>query len=111
MSVNLQLIFEKNGPRGRVLPTHTLGLDHQDYELFRLIVSEAIPLADGCYDYMDDRGLVERDTDPYGMPLTYMSAHTLAKHLATADLRGWDVAVLAFVKALRPEARVVLWWN
>lgn len=49
--------------------------------------------------------------DPYGTPLTYMAAHTLALHLADLPLAGFDAATLAYVAALAREPRGAAGWR
>jgi hypothetical protein len=61
--------------------------------------------------WYEDEGLKEWKEDPYGQPLTFMLAHTIARHLSAASLHGFDAATLAYLNALPPETRVVLWWN
>lgn len=111
MSVNLTIAFDRYGIRGGpVLCYERHRLDWQDYDAFDRIKAEAIPLPEGVQWY-EDEGVQERKEDPYGNALTWMPTHTLARHLATAPLRGWDSAVHALLKALPLETRAVLWWS
>lgn len=112
MSLSLTLAFERYaGLSGPILCAEQHRLDWQDRDAFSLLMAEAIPLPHGV-DWSDDEGIKTRHTDPYGTPLTFVSAHTLARHLASASLpTAYDKAVLAFVSALPPETRVVLWWG
>lgn len=112
MSLSLTLAFERYaaGLPGPILCAERHRLDWQNYDAFTLIKSEAIPLTCGV-DWYDDDGIETRHTDPYGNSLTFMTAHTITRHLAWAILpTAYDKAVLAFVSALPPETRVVLWW-
>ena len=110
MSTNLILAFDRYGTSGHVLCFERHNLDWRDYEAFDRIKAEAIPMPEGVLWYGDE-GIEDRKDDPYGEPLTWMAAHTLARHLAAQPLRGWDVATLAFLKALPPATKVVLWWS
>ena len=110
MSVNLTLAVDRYGFNGPILCYERHRLDWQDYEAFDRIKAEAVPLTDGVQWYEDD-GLKAWGEDPYGKPLTFMSAHSIARHLSAAPLRGFDAATLAYLKALPPETRVVLWWG
>ena len=110
MSRNLILAFDHFGLNGPLLAHDRLRMNWQDYDAFDRIKAESVPLPEGVQWYGDE-GIENRPDDQYGEPLTYVAAHTLARHLASATLRGWDLAVLAFVKALRPDTRVVLWWS
>lgn len=109
MSVNLTLAFDRYGTKWPTLCYERHRLGWQDSEAFDRLKADAVPLRDGVQWYGDE-GLEERKEDPYGQPLTFMSAHTIARHLGAAPLRGFDAATLAYVKALPPETRVILWW-
>lgn len=110
MSTNLTLAFDRYGFKGPILCFERHRLDWQDYEAFDRIKDEAVPLTDGVQWYGDE-GLEAIKEDHYGVPLTFMPAHSIARHLSAAPLRGFDAATLAYLKALPPETRVVLWWN
>jgi hypothetical protein len=111
VSINLTLVFDRYGfSRDSLLAFERMRLDWQDYEAFDRLKEDAIPLQNGV-DWYGDEGLRHTTTDDYGAPLTYVAAHTLAKHLSAAPLQGWDAAALAFLKALPQDTKVVLWWN
>lgn len=111
MSTNLTLVFDRYGcERDSLLAFERMRLDWQDYDAFDRLKSDAIPFVNGV-DWFGDEGLEHSTTDDYGFPLTYVSAHTLAQHLSQESLRGWDAAALAFLKALPPDTKVVLWWS
>jgi hypothetical protein len=110
MSVNLTLAFDRYGLKGPILCYERHRLDWVDYGLFARIKAEAVPLTEGVQWY-DDDGLGETKEDCYGEPLTFMSAHNIARYLGTVPLRGFDAATLAYLKALPVDTRVVLWWN
>jgi len=111
MSLSLRFIFVKweHSP-GRILGYERLSLSHQDYELFDRIRAEATPI-DGVLLSYEDEGIKDRSDDPYGTQLTFLTAHRLAKHFEGVEMEAWDAAVLAFVKALPPSTRIVLWWS
>lgn len=110
MSINLTLIFDRFAHGSPILGYNRLALGYQDYELFDQIKADAVPLSGGVDWYHGD-GLEVVSKDLYGTPLTYMSAHTLAHHFANEELCDADAGVLAFVKHLPPDARIVLWWH
>lgn len=110
MSVNLTLAFDRYGFKGPILCYERHRLDWQDYEAFARIAAEAVPLTDGVQWY-EDEGLKQWTEDPYGKPLTFLPAHSIARHLSKAPLRGFDAATLSYLNALPPETRVVLWWS
>ncbi len=110
MSVNLTLAFDRYGLKGPILCYERHRLDWQDYEAFDRIAAEAVPLTEGVHWY-EDKGLKEQKEDCYGKPLTFLPAHSIARHLSKAPLRGFDAATLRYINALPPETRVVLWWS
>jgi hypothetical protein len=111
MSTKLTLVFDHHCfAKDPLLAFERMRLDWQDYEAFDRLKADAIPFQNGV-DWYDDDGLRHTTTDDYGDTLTYVAAHTLTKHLSVVQLRGWDAAVLAFLKALPPDTKVVLWWD
>lgn len=110
MSISLTLVVDQFRLPGRVLAYNRLRLELQDYRLFDRIKAEAVPLSEGVSWY-EDEGLKQRSADPYGSPLTVLTAYAVARHLSGVRLYHWDAAVLAFLNALPPETRVVLWWS
>lgn len=110
MSRNLTLAFDRYGIKGAITCYERQRLDWQDCEAFDAIAAEAVPLPDGVMWYEDD-GVAYRTEDMYGKTLTFMSSHTIARHLSGVTLGRYDAAVLAFLKALPPDTRVVLWWD
>lgn len=111
MSLDLTLIIDRwDFNRETLYGFVRIPLDHQDRNLYEHIAEQAIPLSQTLANYGDE-GIEYVTTDPYGDKLTYMPAYTLAKHLTTADLKGWDKATLTFLQALPPETKIVLWWN
>lgn len=109
MSVNLNLGFDRYGG-DPVLCFERHRLDWTSDGLFERMKLEAIPLPNGA-DWYCDQGLEHYKEDPYGDPLTWLTAHTLVRLLSAVPLHGWDMATLAFLKALPPSTRVVLWWG
>lgn len=110
MSVSLTLVFDRLKLSGGLLAYDRLALNHQDYDLFDRIAAEAVPMIDPMSWY-EDEGLEEVREDSYGKPLTSIPARALARHFARVAVSGWDAAVLVFVNALPPDARIVLWWH
>lgn len=110
MSFELALGFNRWPiPGSPPLCHHRLKLDHSAGSIEDELKAVAVPLPEGAYWYSDD-GLKVETTDCYGEPLTWVPAHTLASRLEQLDLQDWDLALLAYVKALPPGAQVVLWW-
>jgi hypothetical protein len=57
-----------------------------------------------------DTGLTFEDVDRYGQPLTFTTPADLRQLRLPPDVAPWNRAVLAFLLALPPEARLVLYW-
>ena len=116
MSLSLTLIFENVpnfGDHGR----HVLGHDRLHYGGFSRDRQEALaalatPLGRPLYVY-EDGGLRATSEDPYGTPLTFITAHMLwrSKLLRHSDTRPWDNAIDEFVRLLPPDTRIILWWS
>ena len=101
--------------RGRdsILVYTRLSLFHQDYELFDALKAAAAPLpvAVGWYE---DEGLRYRRDDQYGEPLTFLTAHQFLRIWNTrkaARLDDWDESCIAFIRAMRPDRKLVLFWK
>jgi len=58
----------------------------------------------------EDDGLKCDDTDRYGKPLTYTTSTELRRLKAPEDLAPWNEAILAFLRTLPPEKRLILYW-
>lgn len=113
MSLNLTLIPEqfRYQPGDELLAYIRLNLTLQNSDLFRRIEAEASPFGDSVLWY-DDEGLETRTADQYDTPLTWIPAPRLIEILCdgTVTFRGLDVAIIAFVRAMPPTSRVILWW-
>lgn len=64
----------------------------------------------------DDNGLEERVEDPYGAPITFVTAHELVKVIRKfRDVEGemgWqNEATLMYLGCCPPLTRVILWWH
>lgn len=101
--------------RGELLPTATLRFD-RDAALFAQLAPDASPclvrplpegMTVGAYE---DEGLRYTVADRFGNRLTYTTPADLAGLVAPADLAPWNRAILAFLLALPPESRIVLFW-
>jgi hypothetical protein len=57
-----------------------------------------------------EEGLKWEEVDRSGVPLTFTTSAELRRLRVPADLSPWNRAVLAFLLALPPDARVVLYW-
>jgi hypothetical protein len=101
--------------RGEFLATATLRFD-RDAGLFAQLAPDAEPrlthpLPAGLkVGHQEDEGLRWDDADRQGQPLTFTTPADLRRLRVPDDLSPWNRAVLAFLMALPPDARVVLYW-
>jgi hypothetical protein len=69
------------------------------------------PLPEGLkVGHCEDEGLKYEEVDRYGNALTFTTPTELGKLRVADDLGPWNRAVIAFLLALPPDARVVLYW-
>jgi len=116
MSLSLTLIFE-NAPVFGIRSDKVLGYDRitlgqvsRDCEVN--LNKLATPLGLPLWNY-EDEGLRLVETDPYGTPLTFVTAHQLAKSGFLKEVYSpeWKPALQAFVRLLPPATRIILWWS
>jgi hypothetical protein len=95
---------------GEFLTTASLRLD-RDARLQAQLSAAARPLPEGLKvgHYVDD-GLRFETTDGYGKPLTFTTPADLGALRLSPDTCQWNRAVVAFLLALPPESRIVLYW-
>ena len=101
--------------RGEFLPSAILRFD-RDAGLFAQFARDAVPclvhplpvdLKVGCYE---DTGLTYETADRNGDPLTFTASADLLRLRVPGDIAEWNHAILAFLTALPPDARIVLYW-
>lgn len=116
MGVDLKvLVSHFRERRGEMLPTATLRFD-RDAALFGQLATSAAPclvrpLPDGLtVGSYEDEGLRYTATDRNGSRLTYTTPADLAALAVPDDLAPWNRAILAFLLALPPDARIILYW-
>lgn len=99
---------------GWFLAYDRISLDRQ-YALFDAIRDQVdtFPLEDDTrFQWYGDEGLEDVREDPYGSPLRWCFAKDLSKiRLSVEDLSAWNRGVVAFVRSLPPDTKIVLWWN
>jgi hypothetical protein len=101
--------------RGEMLPTATLRFD-RDATLFEQLAADATPclvrtLPDGLsVGVHEDAGLRFVTMDRYDRPLTCTTPEDLHRLVVPDDTAVWNRAILAFLLALPPDARIVLYW-
>lgn len=101
--------------RGEFLPTAILRFD-RDEGLFAQLARDAVPclvhplpadLKVGCYE---DTGLTYQTVDRNGDPLTFTTSADLLRIRVPGDIAEWNRVILAFLTALPPDARIILYW-
>ena len=101
--------------RGEFLATANLRLDRDEALLAQLVI-DAMPCVvhplpkDLKVGHYEDEGLKYEVVDRHGTPLTFTTLAELRNLQVPDDVSPWNRAVLAFLLALSPEARVVLYW-
>jgi hypothetical protein len=101
--------------RGEFLATATLRLD-RDAALLSQLSPDAKPclvhpLPEGLkVGHYEDEGLKYEATDGHGDALTFTTPSELRNLRVPDDISPWNRAVLAFLWALPPDARVILYW-
>jgi hypothetical protein len=115
MSLNLTLVFDRFN-QDSILASDKMEFypyiawDFHD-ELQRFV----IPLTQRFCWYDDDNGIEDRQTDPYGDPLTFILAHQLAPLIRAEAARNprdaWSAAVAACVGQMPAMTKIVLWWH
>jgi hypothetical protein len=96
--------------RGEVLPTATLRFE-RDSALFAGLAERARPLPEGLrVGSYEDAGLTFTAVDRAGGPLTFITPPDLAGLPSPGEISPWNSAVLAFLRALPGDARIVLFW-
>ena len=116
MGIDLQLLTSNfRERRGEILATATLRFD-RDQRLLGQLTKEASPclvhlLPDGLkVGHYEDQGLIFATTDRYGQPLTYTTSADVRRLEVPEDIEPWNRAILAFLTALPPDTRIVLFW-
>jgi hypothetical protein len=116
MGIDLKLLASNfREHRGEMLATASLRLDREPGFL-SLFSTEARPcvvqmLPNGMkVGHYEDDGLKFHEKDRYGQPLTYTTPERLQSLRNLEDIGDWNRAVLAFVLALPPGTRIVLYW-
>jgi hypothetical protein len=112
MGVDLTLIPDRfdNGPW---LAYERLSLDMRHYELWGRLRAIATPMEKPLFWYGDE-GCSNTTTDADGENLTFVLAYHMCKELEEVGeeyFTPWDKAVLAFLQALPPQKRIVLYFH
>lgn len=117
MGIDLTLVIDRHGQAFNM--RWFLGYDRlsvpRDYNLFDHIKELPLqPLPPTVkFDWYGDEGCKERKADPYGKPLTWVSAGDLAPvfqrwYKDTDWSQG--AAIAGFLVGLPPSRPIVLWW-
>lgn len=116
MGIDLKALasnFREHG--GEMLSTASIRFD-RDPRLLSLFSKDAQPclvrpLPTGVkVGHYEDDGLKFDEKDRYGQPLTFTTPEQLEPLRHVEDIAEWNRAVLAFLLALPPGTRIVLFW-
>jgi hypothetical protein len=116
MGIDLKILASQfRERRGEFLATASLRFDRDQRLLAQLGASSepclVRPLQAGLkVGHYEDEGLRYDEVDRYGKPLTFTTPADLRALRLPDDLSPWNRAVLSFVFALPPDARVILYW-
>lgn len=116
MGIDLKILASNfRERRGELLSTASLRLD-RDPRLLSLFSKEATPclvqsLPEGLkVGHYEDEGLKFDQNDRYGKPLTFTTPEQLQVLPLLEEMSDWNRAALAFLLALPPGTRIVLYW-
>jgi hypothetical protein len=116
MGIDLEVMASRfRERRGEFLPTATLRFDRDSGLLGQLDLRATPclvrPLPEGLkVGRYEDQGLTFTDVDRRGQPLTFTTPADLLGLRVPEDIDPWNRAVLAFLLALAPDTRIVLFW-
>lgn len=116
MGIDLKILASNfRERRGELLATASVRLD-RDPRLLALFSKDAVPclvqpLPQGLKaGHYEDEGLKFDENDRYGKPLTFTTPGQLKNLPPIDEISDWNRAALAFLLALPPETRIVLYW-
>lgn len=115
MGVDLTICPERYpGMGGPILLHSRLDFDRRDYGLWEKLSAASTMLSEEVMSY-EDEGIKTRSTDPYGDKLKFLTAEQFAQTWAAGvspdPLSDWDQGIIEFVKRLKPDRRLILWWH
>jgi len=116
MGIDLKLLASNfRERRDEMLSTAAIRLD-RDPRLLAQLAPDADPclvhhLPEGLkVGHYEDEGLRFDEVDQYGEPLTYTTPARLQALRTIEDMSEWNKATIAFLLALPPNTRIVLYW-
>lgn len=116
MGIDLKILASNlRERRGELLSTASLRLD-RDPRLLSLLSKEAVPclvqpLPAGLkVGHYEDDGLKFAEKDRYDQELTFTTPEQLQGVREIEEISEWNRAVLAFLFALPPDTKIVLFW-
>lgn len=116
MGIDLKILASNfREKRGQLLSTASVRLD-RDHRLLSLLSKEAVPclvepLPVGLkVGHFEDNGLQFDENDRYGNPLTFTTPEQIEALRRVEETSDWNRAAIAFVLALPPGTRIILYW-
>ena len=112
MGIDLTIVPQNFPQLNDHLAYTRLGFMFRDYDYFDELQKISRPLNE-VFRWYDDEGLTKRDDDKYGDKLTFIMASDFlkVKKVGKRKLSDWDKAIFAFIKALEPSTKLVLFWH
>ncbi len=116
MGIDLKVLashFRERG--GELLATASLRFDRDQRLLAQLSIDSTPCLVNPLpgelkVGHYEDDGLKFSQADRYGKPLTFTTPAAVRNLQLPDDLNPWNRAILSFLSALPPDARVILYW-
>ena len=116
MGIDLKILASNfRERRGELLSTASLRAD-RDPRLLSVFSTEAVPcivqpLPDGLkVGHYEDAGIRFDDKDRYGRPLTFTTPEKLEALRDIEEINDWNRAIVAFLLALPPDTKIILYW-
>ena len=111
MSLSLTICPIQFDLAGSILLRTMIHIECQAFEFFERLQKVATPLSVPV-QYANEDGLNEYTTDLYDDPITFVTASQflLEWDKEQSNLNDWDQAMIAFVRSLKPDRRIILWW-
>jgi hypothetical protein len=112
MGVDLTIIIEKYSLSGPILAYDRLSFKGRHYDLWEQLDAAGTPVTEGV-EWYGDEGIEHRTTNPYGDPIKSLTAYQFVRTWDEFIEFGnaWDSAIVAFIRALPPTVKIILWFN
>ncbi len=116
MGIDLKFLVSSFRERDEMLATASIRADRQPAFLAQFS-RQAVPCrveqlpAGMKVGHYEDAGIRYDDADRYGQPLTYTTSDRLKDFPEIEEISAYNRAALAFLLALPPDKKIVLYWS